>query len=89
VIYGAKAEVKVRDIERLGCRITGIVTILYNGEMPMAQIPSPKWQFNTAMKRQGEEVSVPDKVLAKADIRKSTEIQRRNKGEHGSSRKCG
>jgi hypothetical protein len=66
-IYGAKAELRVRDIERLGCGITGIVRTLYNGEMEMAQIPSSRWSFNAAMRRYGEEVKVPDEVLAKAE----------------------
>jgi hypothetical protein len=35
--------------------------------MEMGQIPSSKWSFNAAMRRQGEEVGVPDEVLAKVE----------------------
>jgi hypothetical protein len=35
--------------------------------MEMAQIPNSKRSFNAAMRRQGDEVRVPDEVLAKAE----------------------
>jgi hypothetical protein len=54
----------MRDIERLGCGVAGIVQALYWGGLEVGQISSQKLSFNAAMGKPGEDISVPDEVMA-------------------------
>jgi hypothetical protein len=63
-VYGVRAELKMRDIERLGCGVAGIVQALYGGGLEVVQVPSQKWSFNAAMGKPGEYIGAPDEVVA-------------------------
>jgi hypothetical protein len=57
-------EIKLRDIERLGCGVEGIVTTLYNGQMTVVRIPSNKYVYNAVIGRPGEQITPPVEVTA-------------------------
>jgi hypothetical protein len=61
-VYGTRAELKMRDIERLGWRVKGIVQALYGASLEVIPIQSQKWSFNAAMGRPEEKIDLPDEV---------------------------
>jgi hypothetical protein len=63
-IYGARAELRLRDIERLGCGPAGIVRTLYNGTSELVQLSSQKWSYNAAMGGLGEEITLPAEIVS-------------------------
>jgi hypothetical protein len=64
-VYGVRAELKMRDIDRLGCGVIGIVQALYGTGVAVVSIQSQKSLFNAAMGKPGEELEIPDDVVAR------------------------
>jgi hypothetical protein len=71
-VYGAKAELKLGDIEKLGCGVEGVARTLYGVDMTVAKILGMQWTYNAAMARPGEEPRIPEKVLLQ--LRESAQI---------------
>jgi hypothetical protein len=63
-VYGVRAELKMRDIDRLGCGVTGIVQALYGTGVQVIPIRSEKWSFNAAMGKPEEKIDLPGDVMA-------------------------
>jgi hypothetical protein len=64
MVYGSRSEIKMRDIERLGCGVEGIIRTLYNGTMEVVRLTSQKWSYNVAMGRPGEEITLPEEIAS-------------------------
>jgi hypothetical protein len=58
-IYGARAEIKLRDTEMVECGVEGIPETLYAGKMTLAKIEWIQWAFNAEMAREVEAPLVP------------------------------
>jgi hypothetical protein len=67
-IYGVRAELKMRDIDRLGCGVIGIVHALYGEDTVVIPIRSQKWSFNAVMGKPGENVDGPDDAMSQSQI---------------------
>jgi hypothetical protein len=63
-ICGARAELKMRDIDHLGCGVSGIVQALCGTGVAVVPIQSQKWSLNAAMGNPGENLVLPDEVGA-------------------------
>jgi hypothetical protein len=63
-VYGSKAELKMRQIEKLGIGVKGIVQELYGMDFEVIPLQSCKWSFNAMMGRPGENIAVPGDVAA-------------------------
>jgi hypothetical protein len=83
-ICGTKAEIKLRDIERLGCGVEGIMTTLYNGQMTVIMVPSQEFVYNAVMGRPGEQIVPPMDVTAKL-VESSDDARQFNEGIRGSA----
>jgi hypothetical protein len=62
-VYRLEAEIRLRDIEKLGCGAEGTVRTLYGAEISIAKIPSTQSAYNASMFREGEEPRIPEEVL--------------------------
>jgi hypothetical protein len=63
-VYGSRAELKIRQIERVGIGIKGIVQVLYGTDFEVIPLQSCKWSFNAMIGRTGENIEVPGEVAA-------------------------
>jgi hypothetical protein len=64
-VYGSRAELKMRRIEKLGIDIQEIVQKLYGTNCTVHPLHSCKWSFNAMMGRLVENVGVPEDVAEK------------------------
>jgi hypothetical protein len=83
-VYGARAELKMRNIDRLGCGVKGIVQALYGADLEVAPIQSQKCSFNAAMGKPEEKFEVPADVMAQVQGNPS-EIPEFNEGIRNSA----
>jgi hypothetical protein len=79
-VYGATEELRLRDIDKLGCGAEGIVRTLYAGTMVFTRISSTHWAYIAAMVMEGEEPRIPEEVLLQQPNIQSEEAREYNQG---------
>jgi hypothetical protein len=62
VIYGAKVEMKLREIENMRCGLKEMIHQLCGPEMTLVKITSREWAYNEVMGRPGEESRIRETV---------------------------
>jgi hypothetical protein len=64
-VYGSKVELKMRQIEKLGIGVEGIVHELYGTDYAVIPLQSSKLSFNAMTGKPEEIINVPEDVAAR------------------------